>query len=121
MKTPQLPKKLLMTLLSLSSLSAQAGEIWVKAGGKLLKVNVRADDSELAQMSGNEILEQLRGADVVDVPMTALPKGQTPSWTEPKCAPQADDTTWTEVKAPQARPALWTEGEEHTTTWTEKR
>ena len=122
MKTPPLPKKLLMTLLSLTSLSAQAGEVWIKVGGRLLKADVRAGDEELAKLSPGEILDQLRDAEVHEVPLNAPSggggPGKWPTWTEGSRCPPPDRAPVDGV-APSARPAPWTEIRAPRATWTE--
>ena len=97
----------LVSLTSLSALSAHAGEIWLRTGGRLFRATVPVENKLLPLLTRDELIELLRDARIVEA--EAQPSKAPKPWTESEPR-RTSAKSWTETSpSKEASVAPWTE------------
>lgn len=96
-------RKIVMTLLSFSSLSAHAGEVWFKASGRLFRADIPVSQESVPELTRDELIDLLKDAQIKEVKPSASSR---PNWTENSPVASSSPGIWTE-KSPVAN--TWTD------------
>jgi len=100
-------KKAIMALVSLTSITAQAGEVWFKSGPRLFRMEVPMSQDEISNLSHNEKIELLRQYEIKEYEDLRF-KGHEESdgqGSKPSKAP----STFTDIRQKNLKRPNWTE------------
>lgn len=121
-------RKAIMALVSLTSITAQAGDVWFRSGSQLFFSKLPLSQAEFAELSEDEKLDLLKGYDVWEFEDLTY-KGYDGYWDRPRPLkhfrpgtftdgkrkdpprsfdPKFKNPTWTEKKPVTSGVLLWT-------------